>query len=221
MNASGRVVIRTLGLQLYEPVWRAMQAFTSARTEATTDELWCLQHTPVFTLGQAGKPEHILDAGDIPVVASDRGGQVTYHGPGQLVIYLLTDIRRQQMGPRQQVDMIEQAIIALLAHYGVHAESRPKAPGVYVGEAKIAQLGLRIRRGASYHGLSLNVDMDLAPFLRINPCGYENLVVTQLADHTAGPVRMEDVTARLLDELCSRLGYTERVISDELWIRHE
>lgn len=221
MNMSSRVVVRALGLQPYETTWRAMQAFTDTRTDTTADELWCLQHPPVLTLGQAGKPEHILDAGDIPVVTSDRGGQVTYHGPGQLVIYLLTDIRRKQMGPRQQVDTIEQALIALLAQYGVSAANRPKAPGVYVGDAKIAQLGLRIRRGASYHGLSLNVAMDLAPFARINPCGYENLAVTQLADRAPAAVTVDSVMPRLLDELCTRLGYTERVNTDQQWISHE
>lgn len=221
MDVANRVVIRTLGLQPYEAVWRAMQAFTDRRDAATVDELWCLQHPPVFTLGQAGKPEHILDAGDIPVVACDRGGQVTYHGPGQLVVYLLTDIRRKHIGPRQQVDIIEQGLVAVLATYGVTAANRPKAPGVYVGDAKIAQLGLRIRRGASYHGLSLNVDMDTTPFLRINPCGYEGLSVTRLADCTAVPVSMDSVMPRLLDELCERLGYTACTRTDNSWIAHD
>jgi lipoyl(octanoyl) transferase len=216
-----RVVIRRLGLRPYDCIWRAMQAFTDSRTASTVDELWCLEHAPVFTLGQAGKPEHILDAGKIPVLNSDRGGQVTYHGPGQLVIYLLTDIRRKNIGPRQQVDKIEQALIALLARYGVAAANRPAAPGVYVNDAKIAQLGLRIRRGASYHGLSLNVAMDLSPFSRINPCGYEGLAVTQLADCTREAVSVSSVMPCLSDELCEQLGYTARIRTDRDWNGHD
>lgn len=216
-----RVVIRRLGLRPYESIWRAMQAFTDSRTASTVDELWCLEHSPVFTLGQAGKPEHILDAGNIPVLNSDRGGQVTYHGPGQLVIYLLTDIRRKNIGPRQQVDKIEQALIAVLARYGVTAANRPTAPGVYVNDAKIAQLGLRIRQGASYHGLSLNVSMDLTPFSRINPCGYEGLTVTQLADCMQDPVSVTGVMPFLSDELCEQLGYTARINTDRDWSGHD
>ncbi len=212
-----RVVIRRLGLQPYETTWRAMQAFTDARTADTPDELWCLEHPPVFTLGQAGRPEHLLAPGDIPVVHCDRGGQVTYHGPGQLVIYLLVDIHRKGIGPRRQVDTIEQALVAVLARYGVAAATRAGAPGVYVGEAKIAQLGLRIRRGASYHGLALNVDMDLAPFARINPCGHAGLAVTRLADCTARPVTVAQVLPLAVDELCNRLGYTARSSTDRSW----
>ncbi|TNF35882.1 MAG: lipoyl(octanoyl) transferase LipB [Gammaproteobacteria bacterium] len=221
MDAASTVRVRHLGVQAYEPMWQAMKTFTDTRTAATLDELWCLQHPPVFTLGQAGKREHILNAGDIPVVASDRGGQVTYHGPGQWVVYLLTDIRRKHLGPRQQVDIIEHAIIATLAHHGVIAANRPKAPGVYVGDAKIAQLGLRIRKGASYHGLSLNVDMDLAPFTRIHPCGYEGLRVTRLVDEVSRPVNPDAVLSQLLDELCERLGYTARIRTDCPWDHHE
>lgn len=180
--AADRLVIRQLGVQPYEPVWRAMQQFTETRSENTADELWVLQHPAVFTQGQAGKAEHLLAPGDIPVIQIDRGGQVTYHGPGQLVIYLLINVRRAAVGVRELVSLIEAAIIDTLASFKVTAEARADAPGVYVGDAKIAQLGLRIRHGCSYHGLSLNVSMDLSPFSRINPCGYAGLAVTQLID---------------------------------------
>lgn len=184
-DAADRLVIRQLGVQPYEPVWRAMQHFTETRTEATADELWVLQHPSVFTQGQAGKAEHLLAPGDIPVIQIDRGGQVTYHGPGQLVIYLLINVRRASVGVRDLVSLIEAAIIDTLASFKIEAAARADAPGVYVGDAKIAQLGLRIRRGCSYHGLSLNVAMDLSPFSRINPCGYAGLAVTQLIDLVA------------------------------------
>ncbi|GFZ81290.1 octanoyltransferase [Pseudohongiella nitratireducens] len=180
-----RLVIRQLGLQPYEPVWRAMQHLTETRSDEIADELWVLQHPPVFTQGQAGKAEHLLAPGDIPVIQIDRGGQVTYHGPGQLVIYLLINVRRASVGVRELVSLIEAAIIDTLASFKIEAAARPDAPGVYVGDAKIAQLGLRIRRGCSYHGLSLNVAMDLSPFSRINPCGYAGLAVTQLIDLVA------------------------------------
>lgn len=175
-------LVRELGLVDYTPVWDAMKAFTQARTETTQDELWVLQHRPVFTLGQAGKPEHILDAGSIPVVRSDRGGQVTYHGPGQLVIYFLLDVRRRGFGVRALVDLIEASLISTLATFDVAAHLKTGAPGVYVDERKIAALGLRVRKGGSLHGLSFNIDMDLEPFGRINPCGYAGLEVTQLRD---------------------------------------
>ncbi len=175
--------LRFLGIQPYELIWQKMLEFTLNRTPSTPDELWVLQHEPVFTLGQAGKPEHILNAHDIPVVKSDRGGQVTYHGPGQLVIYLLIDVRRNKLGIRQLVDLIENSIISVLASYGIRGETKPRAPGVYVGEKKIAALGLRIKQGCSYHGLSFNIDMDLTPFTYINPCGYAGLETTQLIDH--------------------------------------
>jgi len=184
-DAADRLVIRQLGVQPYEPVWRAMQHFTETRTEAIADELWVLQHPSVFTQGQAGKAEHLLAPGDIPVIQIDRGGQVTYHGPGQLVIYLLINVRRASVGVRELVSLIEAAIIDTLASFKIEAAARADAPGVYVGDAKIAQLGLRIRRGCSYHGLSLNVAMDLSPFSRINPCGYAGLAVTQLIDLVA------------------------------------
>lgn len=201
--------VRELGLQDYLPVWQAMQRFTNERTPDTDDELWLLQHNPVFTQGQAGKPEHLLLPGDIPVVQSDRGGQVTYHGPGQLIGYLLLDVRRLSVGVRDLVSLIERSLIELLAGYGVTAAAKPDAPGVYVDGAKIASLGLRIRNGRSFHGLALNVDMDLEPFRRINPCGYAGLAMTQLRD-LIGPVDFNDVLGRLRGQLVRNLGYAEQ-----------
>ncbi|MBA2408623.1 MAG: lipoyl(octanoyl) transferase LipB [Gammaproteobacteria bacterium] len=201
-------VVKHLGHAAYVPVWRAMQGFTSQRGTKTADEVWVVEHSPVFTLGLNGKREHILHAGDIPVVQSDRGGQVTYHGPGQLVIYLLIDLRRAQLGARGLVSAIENAVIALLVDFGVVAQARRHAPGVYVEGKKIAALGLRIRRGCSYHGLALNVDMDLAPFARINPCGYAGLQVTQVRDH----VQFNDrriVANGLCNHLLVGLGYND------------
>jgi lipoyl(octanoyl) transferase len=174
--------VRQLGLVDYEPVWHDMQAFTSARTATTADELWLLEHPPVFTLGRNGKQEHLLDTGTIPVIRVDRGGQVTYHGPGQLVAYTLLDITRRQLGVQSLVRMLEQAVIDLLSDYHIDGRRRDRAPGVYVDGRKIAALGLRVRSGRTFHGLSLNVDMDLGPFSMINPCGYRGLQVTQLAD---------------------------------------
>jgi lipoyl(octanoyl) transferase len=172
--------VRRLGLCEYAPVWQEMQAFTGRRDAGTEDEVWLLEHPPVFTLGMNGKSEHLLAPGDIPVTEVDRGGQVTYHGPGQLVAYVLLDLRRLGIGVRGLVDVLEDSTIAWLATKGVTARSRAGAPGVYVDGAKLAALGLRVRRGCSYHGLALNVDMDLSPFGRINPCGYQGLAVTQL-----------------------------------------
>lgn len=171
-----------LGLVEYQPTWQAMKDFTAARVAGTQDEIWLVQHPPVYTLGQAGKPEHLLCPGDIPVVRIDRGGQVTYHGPGQIVAYLLLDLRRRKINVHQLVRLMERATINLLAQYGVAAQGREGAPGVYVGDAKIAALGLKIRSGCCYHGLALNVDMDLSPFARINPCGFAGLRVTQVRD---------------------------------------
>ncbi|WP_127478210.1 lipoyl(octanoyl) transferase LipB [Sulfurivermis fontis] len=176
------LVTRRLGRCDYAPVWREMQRFTEERTADTPDELWLVEHPPVFTLGLNGKAEHLLNPGAIDVIQVDRGGQVTYHGPGQVVLYLLVDLRRRGLGVRALVHRMEQAVIALLAGYGIPARARLDAPGVYVDGAKIASLGLRVRRGCSYHGLALNVDMDLEPFSRINPCGYPGLAVTQLRD---------------------------------------
>ncbi|AEF99958.1 lipoyl(octanoyl) transferase LipB [Methylomonas methanica] len=177
-----QTVLRQLGLRDYQSVWRDMQQFTAERTEATPDEIWITEHPPVFTLGLNGKQEHVLQASDIPLIQTDRGGQVTYHAPGQLVVYFLVDLRRLAIGPRQAVTLLENAMIIVLAQYGVRAEARADAPGVYVDGKKIGALGLRIKRGCCYHGLSLNNAMDLTPFSYINPCGYAGLEVTQLAD---------------------------------------
>ena len=174
--------VRNLGLVAYEPTWRAMQAFNAARTAATEDQLWLVEHPPVFTLGLAGRREHVRAPGDIPVVATDRGGQVTYHGPGQAVAYVLADLRRLGIGVRELVRRIEEAVIVVLRGYGIEGVRRAGMPGVYVGDAKIAAIGLRIARGCSYHGVALNVDADLEPFSRIDPCGYPGLAATRLAD---------------------------------------
>lgn len=197
---------RELGIVPYEPTWHAMQRFTAEREPTTPDEVWLLEHERVFTQGQAGKAEHVLFPGDIPVVQVDRGGQVTYHGPGQLVAYLMLDVRRSGIGVRDLVSRIEQSLIGLLDSYGVKAVSKPDAPGVYVDGAKIASLGLRIRNGRSFHGLALNVDMDLEPFRRINPCGYAGMAMAQLSE-LAGPIALADVRERLRGELVERLGY--------------
>lgn len=190
----------------YAPTLAAMRDFTDTRTSTTPDELWLLQHRAVFTQGQAGKAEHVLAPGGIPVVQVDRGGQVTYHGPGQWVVYLLLDLRRRAMGVRDLVTLIEQSLVQLLHDYGVDAAPDPGAPGVYVGGAKIASLGLRVRRGCSYHGLALNVDMDLEPFSRINPCGYEGLQVTSLARELAGEqIEVDAVGEALLGRLVKNL----------------
>lgn len=199
--------IRVLGQQAYRPVLQQMQDFTRERTTTTIDELWLVQHLPVFTLGRNGKPEHVLAPGDIPVVSTDRGGQVTYHGAGQLVVYLLLDIRRKSLGVRELVVGIEQSIITLLAHYGITAQGNREAPGVYVQGSKIAALGLRVTRGCTYHGFSLNVAMDLEPFQRINPCGYAGLAVTQCRD-----LGIDQTPFELAGELCeciaAQLNYT-------------
>lgn len=199
------LLVRRLGRQPYEPVWRAMQAFTDRRDAGTPNELWVLEHDPVFTLGQAGKWEHVLMPGEIPVVPVDRGGQVTYHGPGQIVAYPLFDLRRLKIGVRELVCRIEQAIIDTLGDWNIVAERRDGAPGVYVGEAKIAALGLRVRRGCSFHGLAFNVDMDLEPFHRINPCGYEGMAVTQMVD-LGGPGSSARVEEVLIGELARQFG---------------
>jgi lipoyl(octanoyl) transferase len=194
-----------LGRQPYEPVWRAMQRFTDARTGDTVDALWLVEHDPVFTLGQAGKPEHVLAAGDIPVLHVDRGGQVTYHGPGQIVLYPLLDLRRLKLGVRDYVCRIEQAIIDTLDEWNIGAVRRDGAPGVYVADAKVAALGIRVRRGCSFHGLAFNIDMDLEPFHRINPCGYQGLQVTSLRD-LGGPSGMDAVKPVLLEHIARQFG---------------
>lgn len=201
-----RLTLRRLGLVEYEPTWRKMQAFTDARDENTPDELWLLQHPPVFTQGQAGKAEHILAPGDIPVVQVDRGGQVTYHGPGQIVAYPLVDIERRKLGVRKLVNLIEASIIRVLAAYDVAAKRREGAPGIYVDGAKIAALGLRVRRGCTFHGLAFNIDMDLEPFSRINPCGFQGQTVTQLS--ALAEVEYGEVESALVQELANQLGYS-------------
>ena len=198
---------RELGLADYQTVLDDMRAFTNGRDENTPDELWLLQHPRVFTQGQAGKAEHILAPGDIPVIQVDRGGQVTYHGPGQWVVYLLIDLKRRSLGVRALVTLIEEAIVSLLAENGIEAAPDPKAPGVYVDGNKIASLGLRVRRGRSYHGLALNVDMDLEPFQRINPCGYEGLQVTSMASLLAdGELDIDAVGRHLIEILKQKLS---------------
>ncbi len=205
--ASPPAVIRHLGRVDYEPTWRRMQQFTEDRQPDDPDEIWVLEHPPVFTLGKNASMDHVLAPGDIPLVRIDRGGQVTYHGPGQLVLYPLLDLRRLGLGVRELVTLIEQAIIDVLGDWGVEAERRDGAPGVYVNEAKIAALGLRVRRGRSFHGLAFNIDMDLAPYDRINPCGYAGLSVTQLRDCADRPVSLPEAQAALLKRLAELLGY--------------
>lgn len=209
MSTSRLLNIRRLGRQPYVPVWHAMQAFTAARDAQTADELWLLDHDPVFTQGQAGKAEHVLAPGDIPVVPVDRGGQVTYHGPGQIVAYPLLDLRRLGVGVRDLVCRIEQALIDTLAHWQIHAERVAGAPGVYVAGAKIGALGLRVRRGRTFHGLAFNVAMDMQPFGCINPCGYKGLQVTQVVD-LGGPSRLAEVEDVLVAEICHQFGFTAK-----------
>lgn len=202
-----QVIVRQLGRVEYEPTWRAMQAFTAARAPDTPDELWVLEHPPVFTQGQAGKPEHLIAATDIPVVQIDRGGQITYHGPGQVVIYVLVDLRRRGYGIRELVTRMEQAVIDLLSAHGVNAARQPGAPGVYVDGAKIAALGLRVKHGCTYHGLALNVDMDLSPFGAINPCGYAGMQVAQCRDRgvrESSPALGQALVQRLEHAIYSR-----------------
>lgn len=210
------LVVRHLGLRPYEPIWRSMQAFSADRGRDTPDELWLLQHPPVYTLGLNANAGHLLDPSGIPVVQVDRGGQITYHGPGQLIGYLLIDLVRRQLGVRDLVVRIEQAIVNMLADLEIKAQGRRNAPGVYVDGAKIAALGLRVRKGCCYHGLALNVDMDLAPFANINPCGYPGLQVAQLADMDIN-LSVEEVSCRLKSHLADVLGYT--VVSDSGTLR--
>jgi lipoyl(octanoyl) transferase len=203
--ASGAAVLRWLGRADYEPTWRAMQSFTDTRSAADNDQLWFLEHPPVFTLGMNGKREHVLAPGDIPLVQIDRGGQVTYHGPGQLVVYPLIDVRRLGISVRQLVVALETAVIAFCAERNIVAMGRRDAPGVYVNERKLASIGLRIRRGCSYHGLALNVSMDLGPFQRINPCGYAGLQVTDL-EAQGVKTSVQDAASDLAPHLLHQLG---------------
>lgn len=204
---ASHVTIRRLGQKDYETCWHAMQQFTRERDENTMDELWLLEHPPVFTQGQNGKAEHVIDPGPIPVIQVDRGGQVTYHGPGQWVVYALVDLRRKKMTTRGIVTALEQSIIDLLASYHLLAEAKPEAPGVYIQHKKICSIGLRIRKGCSYHGLAFNVSIDLAPFSRINPCGFKALEITRLADWV-DPITPHILETQLVAYLMTNLGYT-------------
>jgi len=190
-----KILVRHLGLQPYEPVSQAMHDFTDSRTDATADEIWLVEHLPVFTQGQAGKAEHLLMTGDIPVIQSDRGGQVTYHGPGQQVMYVLLNLKRRKLGVRELVTLLEQTVVNTLAEFAIDAHPRADAPGVYVGEMKICSLGLRIRKGCSFHGLALNINMDLSPFQRINPCGYAGMEMAQMSQwvESATPANIRPV----------------------------
>lgn len=209
-----QLVVKRLGRQDYEPVWKAMHEFTDQRTDDTPDEVWLVEHNPVFTQGQAGKAEHLINTGDIPVVQSDRGGQVTYHGPGQLVAYFLINLRRKKLGVRDLVTHIENLVINTLKAYNIDSAARPDAPGVYVGGKKICSLGLRIRKGCSFHGLALNVNMDLGPFLRINPCGYEGMEMVQVSQ-VGGPEDIEAVEKQLIQKLVTLLDYEQVDFSTE------
>ncbi len=206
-EAGETLILRDLGTVDYTDTWHAMKDFTEQRNEQTPDEIWLLQHPRVFTQGQAGKAEHVLAPGDIPVIQVDRGGQVTYHGPGQLVGYLMIDLRRMGIGARDLVSRIENAIVATLAELNIESAPRPDAPGVYSGGKKIASLGLRIRHGRSFHGLALNIDMDLEPFQRINPCGYQGMEMTQVRNFADQP-DFGHISSRMAHHLQQQLGYT-------------
>ncbi|MFU8831072.1 MAG: lipoyl(octanoyl) transferase LipB [Wenzhouxiangella sp.] len=203
---TSQLLIRNLGRQPYEPVWQAMRDFTDRRDRNTVDELWFVEHDPVFTQGLAGKPEHLLNPGDIPVVQTDRGGQITYHGPGQLVAYPLLDLKRSGLGVRCLVNRLEQAVIDVLAEREVAAERQEGAPGVFVDGAKIASIGLKVRRECTFHGLAFNIDMDLAPFSMINPCGFAGLAMTQFRNHWPR-ADLPGVAEALTTSLCTLLGY--------------
>lgn len=208
------LIIKHLPLTDYQTVWLEMQRFTGQRSATTIDEIWLVEHPPVFTIGQNGKPEHLLNtATDIPVINTDRGGQVTYHGPGQIVVYMLLDIKRKNLGIRQLVTLLEQSLIGLLAQYTIKAYAKPDAPGVYINEAKIGSIGLRIRKGYSYHGLSFNLAMDLSPFNQINPCGYQGLAITQLCDLINDKaLDKERVLTQLIQQLLYYLRYQQPLI---------
>ncbi|EHN8901548.1 lipoyl(octanoyl) transferase LipB [Enterobacter hormaechei] len=204
-----KILVRHLGLQPYEPVSQAMHDFTDMRDDTTPDEIWLVEHLPVFTQGQAGKAEHLLMTGDIPVIQSDRGGQVTYHGPGQQVMYVLLNLKRRKLGVRELVTLLEQTVVNTLAEYGIDAHPRADAPGVYVGDMKICSLGLRIRKGCSFHGLALNINMDLTPFQRINPCGYAGMEMTQMRQwvDTATPENIRPVLLKKFLALLNNPDY--------------
>ncbi|AZZ97532.1 lipoyl(octanoyl) transferase LipB [Pseudoalteromonas sp. R3] len=204
------IIVRQLGRQAYEPIWQKMQSFTDTRDDNSPDEIWLVEHEPVFTQGQAGKAEHLLAPGDIPVVKVDRGGQVTYHGPGQQMMYVLFNLRRLKIGVRELVTWLEETIIDMLKDHDIEAYAKPDAPGVYVNDAKIASLGLRVRRGCSFHGLALNVNMDMSPFLRINPCGYAGMEMVQTSQLN-GPATLNDAGNGLVEHMLKRLA-AEQVI---------
>lgn len=208
INLQNTLIIRDLAEMDYTRVWQAMQQFTDNRDHHDADELWFVEHPPVFTQGQAGKEEHLLMPGDIEVVQVDRGGQVTYHGPGQQVVYFMIDLRRRKIGVRQLVTLIENSIVAALADYNIKAYAKADAPGVYIDEKKVASLGLRVRQGCSFHGLALNVNMDLSPFLRINPCGYAGLEMVQTADYN-GPATAQEAAKALEKHLINMLEVTD------------
>jgi len=216
-TVSRTLIVRRLGCQDYERVWRAMSNFTDKRDTQVDDEFWLVEHPAVFTQGQAGKAEHLLMPGDIPVVQVDRGGQVTYHGPGQLVGYPLIDLRRQSIGVRDLVTITENALVATLKDLGIEAYPKPDAPGVYVDEAKVASLGFRIRRGCSYHGLSLNVDMDMAPYARINPCGYQGLQMAQTSQQSDDPraATLKGLEPLVVEHFAEQLNYGEVIYAED------
>ena len=221
-SSIGGVLIRRLTPQAYGISWQAMQDFTNQRDESTLDEIWVLEHHQVFTQGQAGKAEHLLNQGDIPLVQSDRGGQVTYHGPGQLMIYLMLDLKRLSIGVRALVTHMEEALIDCLSGYGINAATKAGAPGVYVEGCKIASLGLRVRKGCSFHGLALNVDMDLSPFERINPCGYAGLKMVQMKDFhdVTNVIELDLVASNLCKKLIHQLQYTQVNETQDAWVKH-
>lgn len=198
------VIVRQLGLRSYEPIWQKMQDFTDTRDDNSADEIWFVEHKPVFTQGQAGKAEHVLAPGDIPVIQVDRGGQVTYHGPGQQMMYVLFNLRRLKIGVRELVTWLEECIVDLLKEYDINAYAKADAPGVYVNDSKIASLGLRVRRGCSFHGLALNVNMDMSPFMRINPCGYAGMNMVQTSELN-GPSQLDEVAQGLVKHMQKRL----------------
>ncbi|MFY8298289.1 lipoyl(octanoyl) transferase LipB [Pseudoalteromonas sp. SS15] len=199
------VIVRQLGLQSYLPIWQKMQDFTDTRDDNSPDEIWFVEHEPVFTQGQAGKAEHVLAPGDIPVIQVDRGGQVTYHGPGQQMMYVLFNLRRLKIGVRELVTWLEKCIVDMLKEYDINAYAKPDAPGVYVNDSKIASLGLRVRRGCSFHGLALNVNMDMSPFMRINPCGYAGMNMVQTSELN-GPSQLDEVAQGLVKHMLKRLN---------------
>lgn len=209
MTTASSIIVRQLGRQDYLPIWQKMQDFTDNRTPEVQDELWLVEHSPVFTQGQAGKAEHLLAPGDIPVVPVDRGGQVTYHGPGQQMLYVLLDIKRRKVGVRQLVTALEQCIVDALTPYGIHAYPKADAPGVYVDEKKVCSIGLRIRKGCSFHGLAFNVNMDLSPFQRINPCGYAGLEMIDSA-RLSGPAEMLEAGKIIVDTFCQQLQIEQK-----------